>query len=717
MNWIWSSHGQQLRSDVRQSTQELANMRNEMRRHQQQMGLWGQQMKAIQTTIRYSLAGAVTYGTAQAISGLTQFERKMGDIAALATEMQSDGSFTRFGNELNQLADSAIVASNRLITPVENVQSTIAALISSMQDVPRGDAGVRQLNSYTDAIVKLSQVAEVEGAGQAAELTRGVLGMANSLGRGPQDIPRMADILALISGRSMLRGPELAGQVGRLSGAASIGQFTPEQMAALLMSASTAGGSPAVMGRGITQLMRTILNPNTPKEIAAYRQAGLTTNKAELQGIGGMQVLKTLLAYVRSQGGVNLNSRRVAGLSEEDFANATGPGDVGISGPGAKVLFDFSGRAETLQQFAILLKRPADELDKLTTQATKAKGVYEAMFQSFADEASLSRAANAASNFRLQFVRNFQPVLDLLADGLTAVSDFSVGHQRLTQGVAVTAATGYVGSKVVSRILRKQTARGRATRLGMFGGVAQGVAQAGDIASLSALAAEAGPSLISGIGKGDRNAPLWVFIHPLSWSFPGTPDFGGGGAGGNKIPPVVPFVKNVGSKFARFGKGFGALSLLTAPLQAEQAAGWIWDRMENKGEARTIPEGNFARLRRLAMQRNPNVGGFVEGRSDAQQRILGAFVHHQISAQTAETRLKKLEQGMDDRAGRAHRGGSGTAQVEGQAEMTVILAPTPELAAFFKTIAPKGVQVKLWDATRPRFQGKDKSMRRGRSGR
>lgn len=544
---MWTSHGEQLRADLERNIGTMSRSRSEFRRSSNQLNAWGQQMRAIGTTIRYAFAGAIVYSVAQAINSLTQFEAKMGDIAALATTFDPGTGAARVTNDISLLADNILLQSLRLGRPVEDIQQQVQTLYSSF-DVPEGRRGLQMIDRMTETITKLGRVAEITSVADMQKLSEGVIGMAFSLGRGPQDIPRMADIIATITAESVgFRGGVLAGGLGRLASAAQIGNVTPEQLASLVITASRAGGSPMVIVRGISQLMRTIARPTTPRELGAYRALGLPTDPATLREMGGFNIVQAMIERVRAGGGLTISQagRRLTEEQLADMGDITDPAQIGVRGPMAKVMFDLFGRAESLQQFVILLNQGNDVLNKFTSRAKSNKGVVEAMFGSAFEESQLIRAANAWRVFGIQFARNFDPVLQAVGAGIEAVSEFSITHKRLTMGVTL----GTGGTLLGARLLRRLIPRGALGRLGRVGRLAGAASAIGDTAITGALAAEAAPAILSGMGQGSRAAPFWVIIHPTTWAMPGTPQGGFGGPGGN-IPPVV--ATSGGGRMARW---------------------------------------------------------------------------------------------------------------------------------------------------------------------
>src|SRR5687768_14703953 len=108
LNLIWTSQGGQLRADMQRNIHQLSQWDRQVRGSNQQLGLFGQQMRAVGTTLRYALAGLTVYGVAGAVQGLGQFLDRLGQIDSLAGTMNQQGRFQSLGRELNEIGDVAV---------------------------------------------------------------------------------------------------------------------------------------------------------------------------------------------------------------------------------------------------------------------------------------------------------------------------------------------------------------------------------------------------------------------------------------------------------------------------------------------------------------------------------------------------------------------------------------------------------------------------------
>jgi hypothetical protein len=127
MNVIWTSHGAQLQRDINSFLGQFNQVGGQMDRQSRKMSLWGQQMRALGTTIRYALAGATVYAVASAVSSLGEFENKLGVIDSLAAKMSRGGKLEGLGKGIEGVGDYALKMSNKFGIAVDDIQQHMIA--------------------------------------------------------------------------------------------------------------------------------------------------------------------------------------------------------------------------------------------------------------------------------------------------------------------------------------------------------------------------------------------------------------------------------------------------------------------------------------------------------------------------------------------------------------------------------------------------------------
>jgi hypothetical protein len=689
-------------------------MRQELVRNQRQMGVWGSQVRAIGTTIRYALAGAIVYGVATAVSSLGEFENKLGEIDSLAARLGADGKLIGLGDQLDAVGDRALQVSNKFGIAATDIQSFMTRFYSSF-DIPQSRVAMNIMSDWIEQMGRLSLITEgadpnVMGGGVAGFIQPRTRGRP---GRIVPETERMIDIIAeTLRLTPTIRGEDIARDIGRLGAAQTAMRMTPEQVFAVYGTAGLLGGSPAVIGRGITQLLASeILKPQTEAQREAFGQAGLPTDPGQLRRMGGWRVLMQMMRAVQT-GPISFRNQQA--LAAEDLTDEEAIRAAGVRGINATLASNLFGRQESFRQFLNLLavggpKAMQDFIDNLD-DATKAhRGEQRA--QLVLDRRYMQQAREASRNLTLQIVRGFAGPLRVYSQVIGRLSEEAIRHQTTT-----TAAVGAVGGGILTARVTRALAR-----RGMFGRGTLARRMAGgravDLMELpvtAAMVAEAAPSLIEGaVGTGSRAQPVWVVLHPWSWLQPGAPSFEGGGGGGTPIIPIGgPGRVRRAFQWAARNRGLvgGVAALAGLPLAARQVDDWLLSREEG---GREIPEGNFPRLHSLARQRG---FGMQHERTLGQQRIIEAFTRRYIGAQTAELRLARLANALDERASRSQgaASGGGPFQIAGQAVVALEIGLTPDAAKVVTVKGEKkGVPVRLWTVPRPQHRGRPGTSMRG----
>src|SRR6266498_482143 len=140
MNVIWASQGAQLQRDLQGILGTLGTMERGVGSSQRQMSLWGQQMRAIGTTIRYAFAGALVYSVAAAVNSLGDFDARLGEIDSLAARIGQGGRLEGLGDQLGGVGDKALEVSNKIGVSVDQIQQHMIAFYSAF-DTPSRTRG------------------------------------------------------------------------------------------------------------------------------------------------------------------------------------------------------------------------------------------------------------------------------------------------------------------------------------------------------------------------------------------------------------------------------------------------------------------------------------------------------------------------------------------------------------------------------------------------
>lgn len=731
LNLIWTSQGQQLRADIERNIGALTGWDSQVNRSSRQLGLWGQQMKAIGTTLRYAFAGFAVYGVAGAVQGLGQFLDRLGQIDSLAGRIDDQGRFQSLGRELNEVGNIAVRLSDTWGTAVDDIQQHMIRFYSSFGDQVRGRQGLDLLRSYSTEMQRLSMIAE--GA-DPQQLGGGVAGLVISqTGPGrrpdPAQFGRMTDIIArVLQETPTITGQDIARDVGRLSAAVNAARMTPEEIFAAYGLAARAGGSGAVIGRGITQLFTSeLIRPQTKAQQQAFRRAGLPTDPSALRELGGFEILKRMMQSVTTG---PVSAANPLALSDESLDDPTAIAGAGIRGINLTLASQFFGRQESFRQFINLMANggvPAldDFIKGIRTAERERLGAQ--MAEARNRQRAYQQFTQTMHNVGLSVVRGFDPIMRPLAQigsrlggtiadnptaaaGGVAVGGGAALAARLLFGTSVAGLAGRGLSRIpgVGSVLNKM-------------GLGRLIGRAPTLSAAALVGSGLGAFEATGLqGAGSRSNPFWVIIDPLTWFMPGAPsDMGtgtGGGGGGGGRPPTVPVWARNWRTLLRGGAATTAL--LAAPFAAQKAQDALTGHEIARQAAREVP-GGHPLLQALSRPTRGTGISFTQQPNEAQQRILSAFIHRYISADVAERRLKMLENGVQ----RPQRGGTGfgfAQSLVGEAGIIIQFRGTPELEAMLKDInRTEHVPVKLWPKTSQRqtFRGQQKTQRGAGGGR
>jgi hypothetical protein len=670
-----------------------------------QMGIWGQQMKAIGTSIRYAFAGAIVYGVATAITSLGEFEAKMGEIDSLAAKFTAGGNLESMGKGLEDLGDHALSLSNKWGIAVSGIQDQMRAFYSSGFT----NSGAGQAKKWTDVLAQIQLI--TEGA-DPASMAVGVAGLTQATGGAGNpalSAARIRDIIAVTLKQSTaFRGEDIARDIGRLSGAGTALRMTPEQIFAVYGTAGMVGGSGAVIGRGVTQLLTASLaNPKTKAEKQAFASLGLPTNPDALRQMGGYQVLLKLLQGIGPISGPARSALGNAGLSDEEALGMPGLPTGKIS-----VLYKALGRMESVRQvLSIASVGGADKLqgflDMIENGEKQGQGLQQANIVN--QHRWFQQMNEAQKNARMQVARGFEPIMKEFSKGVVWFSGQTIRHPHVTTAVVGAAA----GIGLMMKILAGTSIAGLAGRLPIlrrFPGLSRTVGRAPELGT--AMLVGAGTAAFTSQGTGTRSNPIWVIIDPLSWFFPGAPS---GMAPTGPVPPGggVPGIFKKGSRrFPRIPGGIGPGVVGTAAV-AEAAfllfggAGGDDESISNRNRNLSKAYTAHPALRNAIRA----YGEWMQGKRKIEKgdnppwlrAITGGL--NQWGQFDPKKSFDILQ--SNERANRAVRhGGAGIgAGLQGEANVQITLQPADELKKTLKG-QKLGVKVPLGTGTIPQHRGK-----------
>jgi hypothetical protein len=531
-----------------------------LKRTNKEAGLFQKQLLAIGTTARYALAGQVIFGITGAIQKLAEFKSQLGSIDAVAGQVDRNGHFHSMGNQLNDVGNEAILLSNKLGIATTDVQAYMQRFFSSF-NVPPGTRGLKDMESFVNRVASL-QVQFGAEAGDPQQLAGGIAGLIHNIPGGTKNIPGNTALIAnlisnLVSKTPNITGRDIARDIGRIGATMTIARMTPQQAFAVWGQAGMSGGSSSVIGRGVAQLLGTsLLHPQSPAQLAAFRQVGLPTDPNALQQMGGMKVLMQMMQRV-AKPGFRVGNRQA--LLDENLQDDESLRAANIKGVDLTLLYNLFGRQESVRQFVNLLGQDGVQgMQRWLGQQKKAIDVdqQKERFDAALQQKTLLRFTQARQNLSMQLVSGIAwPLENMIAKPVIGVSNLAARHPHATQA-ATGALLGLAGAEGLRRLGAFGAAAkiGGAGKLGKFG---RFLGMAGNVESAAiaeAIKKEELPAAIAGqVADGTRANPFWVIVSPMSRTVggipdpvaPGGPGTPGGIVGGskswwNKIPKVIP---------------------------------------------------------------------------------------------------------------------------------------------------------------------------------
>lgn len=416
----------QVKASLGQMRSGFTGLRGDISRSSREVNQFERQWRAMETTMRYALAGGAVYGGVSAIRGLGEYQAKLGEIAAVADDPRLTGK------GLDDLGNRLVRISSETATPIGDLQEGVLNLYSTIGNVPGNEAA--QMMETIAAVSRTSQ-------SDINDTTTALLGMINAFGRGTDELPKFGDeFMKVIQLSAGMPGHIYSQQLGRLQSSAVLGHFNPEQMNALAIGATRFGGSSATNMRGLAQMMTNVMNPNSPKAEKAFAEIGLTPERR--QAMGGWETLMTVLRAANSRGGVQGNIPKFT-----DDMEISDDMDLGLSGGGAELLSGLFPRVEGRRIAAVLSQLMTTQqtegtknltLDTYLQQVAASAGTVDEAMGRAMDRRRILTAGNAIHNMGLEIATAFGPIIDLTARGVIGAE----GQIRDNRGLAAGALAG-----------------------------------------------------------------------------------------------------------------------------------------------------------------------------------------------------------------------------------------------------------------------------------
>jgi hypothetical protein len=379
---------------------------------------------------------------------------------------------------------------------------------------------------------------------------------------------------ALLRETPSLTGADIATAAGRFASAKSLANMSVPQILSTFGVAAQTGGSPAVIIRGITQLLgQSLLHPTRPASLNTYAAAGLPTDPNSLAKLGGQRVLEALINYV-APNGLNLSKEQRGRLATANKTTLSGlvGGQINLD-----AIYNAFSRQESVRQFVNLIANggvPALRAFNKSLETANKNQIAQQMASARLRQSLLVRMQTASTNAGIALLAGADwPLENLVARPAIFASNEAIKHPLATK-IGVSTALGLGAANALRRF-------GAFGRVGKLLGLAGGIETA---AVGQAISKEELPNAITGgATDGTRANPFWVIISPLSWSV-GQPGGALGGTGGDGTPAVLAkggrfglAARVFGSAAAAFVLGKGGYDYFSNPAAAPKSGhGWAW---------------------------------------------------------------------------------------------------------------------------------------------
>lgn len=444
----------------------FGGLRRDTSQYRGELSLLDRQVRALGTTLRYTLAGTTIFGTISTVRNLSAVQEQLGLISAISPT--AFNGIALVGDRLTQLGEQAEDAAYRALTPVSEFNEGLVNLVSTVQNVPE--------NEVVPILEQIAQTARLSLT-PVDEATKGITGMLVAFGRAPNldNVQRfLAEYQRLIFTvpGGAAAGPQIIQQLPQLAAVSRLAAVNPEQMFALLNTVLRAGGTPSTSARGLQYLIQGLAQPPSAQAKKALASIGITPEFTQRQG--GVASLFRLIQEVKRRG-VSGNTTALRGMSPElldQLEGVAGPDQLaglGISGAGAEFARQAVGRVHGVRSLVLLAAQQDQAISDLqamtelgNNHAEQIKELHDS-WRRYADRAQLRQASIAFDQMALDVAQVFEPLFNFGARGIGELRDIVDAHP----GAAAGAGGGIIAALLAGRGL----GRGAGGLLRGFGGV------------------------------------------------------------------------------------------------------------------------------------------------------------------------------------------------------------------------------------------------------
>lgn len=620
----------EMRSGFGGFRRELQDSDRSARQYGAGLGLVDKQLRALGTTLRYTVAGGAVFGGFTAIRNLNQIQQQLGLISAISPTAFSGTVLA--GQALTDFGESAEDAAFRALTPISEFNQGLINLVSTVQNVPQN-----QVVPILEMIARAAKTSQTP----VEEATKGITGLlvafgeVTNMGNVQRRLAQYQRAIYSVPG-GVAAGPQIIQQLPQLAATARIAAINPEQMFGLLTTVLRAGGTPSTSARGLQYLMQGLGQPPSVGAASALRGIGVTPQFVQEQG--GIAALLKLIQEVRTRGvtGAGPRGQRLKGLPPEledqleGLSSSEQLAGLGISGQGAVFARQAVGRIHGVRSLVLLAAQDDQMIEDLRMMADLGRNTAEqtdelgGAWQRFADRAKLQEVSVAIDQMAVDIAQVFEPVLNFTGRrGVIPLRNLIDEHPNefVIGGLAA------AGAFAARRGLR-----------GLGGGAARGIGAAHAISSLGN----------EGLGASVSNPMFVAVVYSLSGP-------GGGGWFGRRGRAEPPIPGGPGGRPPRRGIPGGAKGGLGF-LGAVTGATALWEyraMLGQEGDQERAIQGETPFLTFLRKKRggfgiplgitglSAHVGGDTPDRTSAQDRILDRLKKGYINEQAAERMLRR----------------------------------------------------------------------------
>src|SRR5215831_18232128 len=421
------------------------------------------QWRAMQTTMRYAIAGQAVFGLTRMLGQLKDINYQIGQMAALTTAGTGGSAFSM--QQVDDLANRLQSTALNTMTPLSQVNDAAINFLSTVQNVPPGGA----LPSMLEDISKAAQVAQTD----LTTLTQAATTSQVQFGRKVTptttgQFTRMWQELILQAPGGQAASTTIAQALPGLATMFMMGRgqnVTPAQgqaqMMGIILGLLRTGMPAATAMRGGQYLLQSIEQP-TGKSKAALARIGITPEFIQKNGI--YAALMRLLGGITQTG----NAKQLGAIPEDVMDQLDQDQNAGLPGiPASEMtrLREMIPRIHGVRAAIILasqLRQQGNVLsigqdvqemqDVQDDQSKQSKALADA-WKRFQKKAALQEAANAINTMAIQVAQTFTPVLNFVAShGVTPIAHGMQHHRDLTKKLTY-GGVGAIGLYSISRLL------------------------------------------------------------------------------------------------------------------------------------------------------------------------------------------------------------------------------------------------------------------------